>query len=459
MIHINKIYIDKEDELDAKKLGKIMRKFRDSMLPELKRRRGYYDGSGQEIMNRVYADPTKPNNKIVKNYCLSIVDNYRGYICGKPITYAAKNQDDNIDALLECFKDNDVVNSDSEWLKNALVYGIAPQLCYINENNEKRFKNVSPESVIPIYSADLDETLLYVVYFYPVVDWEKDDWDSKFSVNVYDANNIVHYTSSDEFNSFQVDGEPEQAHFGEVPWSIFYLNDDGTSIFDCIITLQDAYNKILSDATNDIEAFCDAYMVISNATMDDDDIAKMKSNRVILSSDDMSVEYLTKNSSDTQVMNLLEEVTKSIHTISNSPDFSSEEFGSGVSSGIALQFKLVGMNNIATNIEAQFKKALQKRIDLLNKVFNLVDTSSYEVEISFTHNLPDNISDIANTVNSLRGLVSDETLLSQLPFISDVAQELERIEAQNEATASLYGFNNETDREDEADEGGDSNDN
>ena len=472
MIHTDKIFIDRDTELDVNKLSKIMQKFNTSILTDLEKRRGYYDGDGQEIMKRVFTrvttdkegnetvsvDKTKTNNKIVKNYCKSIVDNYRGFIAGRPITYAAKNQDEDIDALLDCFKDNDIVNSDGEFLRTALIYGIAVQLCYINENQEKRFRNINPENVCLVYSADLDEKLLYAIYYYPIVDWNTDNQVVKYSVNVYDDKNIYHYISSDKFNSFQADGKTEQHFFGEVPFAVFNLNDDNTSIFDCIITLQDAYNKLLSDSVNDIEAFCDAYMVISNATMDDEDIAKMKQNRVILSADDMSVEYLTKNSSDTQIMNLIDEINTAIHTISNSPDFSSEEFSNGVSSGISMSFKLLGMSNIAANIESQFKKALQKRIDLLNRVFNLVDTSSYDVEITFTHNLPDNISDIANTVNSLRGLVSDETLISQIPFVSDVSQELERIEAQNEATASLYGFNNETDTEEEADDGGDEND-
>lgn len=450
MIHINKIFIDKDTELDARKLSKIMQRFRDGCLPELKNRRGYYDGTGQAIMSRAFADATKPNNRIVKNYCKSAVENYRGYITGVPVTYSAKNQEDDITELLDILNDNDVVNSDSEWLKNALIYGIAPQLCYINEDNEKRFRNINPEQVIPVYSADLDEELLYCIYFYPVVDWDKDEWDSKFSVNVYDDKNIYHYISTDGFNSFTAE-EPETHFFGEVPFSIFYLNDDGTSIFDCIIGLQDAYNKLLSDSVNDWEAFCDCYMVFKNGKLDEEDVEKMRQNRVISSDDDMDVFYLTKNSSDAQVMNLLDEVNTAIHTIANSPDFSSEEFGSGVSSGIALQFKLVGMSNIATNIEAQFRKAICKRIDLLNKVFSLVDTSSYEVEISFTHNLPANISDTAQTVNQLRGLVSDETLLAQIPFIGDVKQELERIEAQNDAMTGLYDFSMQ--------DGGDSNDN
>ena len=440
-----------------------MQYFAQNIQPSLKKNRDYYDGTGQEIMKRTFTrtivttdsegnkhesevvDTAKPNNKIVKNYCKTTVDNFRGYICGQPITYAANDNTD-ISSLLDCFKDNDIINSDSEWLKNALIYGMAPQLCYINEKNEKKFRNLSPEQVIPIYSADLDEELLYCIYFYPVVDWDREDWHTTYSVNVYDAHHIYHYVSDDGFNSFKIDGEPEQHFFGEVPFSIFYLNDDCTSIFDCIISLQDAYNKLLSDSVNDWEAFCDAYMVLTGGMVDEDDLENMRHNRIILSDDDMSVSYLTKNTTDTQVMNLLDEINTAIHTIANSPDFSSEEFGSGVSSGIALQFKLVGFNNIASNIEAQFRKAIKKRIELLNTVFSLLDTSTFDIEISFTHNLPANIADTANVVNQLRGLVSDETLLAQIPFVSDVEQELERVKAENELSLdSLYDFGEEVD--------------
>ena len=128
----------------------------------------------------------------------------------------------------------------------------------------------------------------------------------------------------------------------------------------------------------------------------------------------------------------------SIHTVSNSPDFSSEEFNSGVSSGIALQFKLVGFNNIASNIEARFRKALEKRIELINQILELVDTDTFQVDITFKHNLPTSILDTIQVVNSLRGLVSDETLLAQIPFIKDVDEELERLSSEEESYMDSY---------------------
>jgi len=438
---MKKVFIDKDDALNTARLQKIIQYHQQQILPELVFNRGYYDGTGQAIMHRVLSDESKPNNKIVKNYCKSIVENFRGYITGKPITYSALGADQDITTLLDVLNSNDYQNSDSEWLKNALIYGYAPQLCYVNERNEYRFKNINPEQVIPVYSADLDEDLLYVIYYYPIVDWDNPQWEYNYSINVYDAQNVYHFTSDSAFGTIVPSGEPEAHYFQEVPFSIFYLTDDAESIFKCVIGLQDAYNKLLSDSVNDWESFVDAYMVLTNMSADAEDIKAMKENRVILLDDDATVSYLTKSSSDTIVQNLLDDINVAIHTISNSPDFSSEEFGSGVSSGIALQFKLVGFNNIASNIENQFRKAIMKRIHLLNTIFTLIDWEAYDIHIEFNANLPTALSDTVDVVNKLRGLVSDETLLGMLPFVPDATEEVARVDAQNDKLSGLYDFN------------------
>lgn len=418
-------------------MGKAIRKFRTQVLPGLKFNRGYYDGTGQAIMRRVQEDAAKPNNRIVKNYCATIVDNFLGYLAGNPVTYAATDMVQDVDSLQSVLLDNDVVNADSEFLRNALIYGIAYELAYVNEDNALKFKNVSPESVIPVYSDDLDGELLYCISFSPISDWDDELKPSAYRVSVYTATEVYTYRATNDFNTMSL-LEQSPHYFGEVPFSVFNLNADNASIFERIVSLQDAYNSLLSDEINDFSSFVDAYMVMRNITADANDLAEMKRNRTILIDGDSDVSYLTKSISDTQIENMLDNINTSIRTISNSPDFSSEEFNSGVSSGTALQFKLVGFNNVASSIEAQFKKALGKRIDLLNRILGLIDTDTCEVEITFTHNLPNSISDTATMVNSLRGLVSDETLLAQIPFVQDVAAELRRIEAQDSKLQDSY---------------------
>lgn len=388
-------------------------------------------------MKRVAGDPTRPNNRIVKNYCSTIVDNFQGYLTGTPITYAAKGNT-NIEALQKTLSANDVVNEDSEFLRSALIYGIAYEMIYINESNDIKFKTISPESCIPVYSDDLDNKLLYMITFSPIANWDETA-PTAFRVSIYDSSRIYTYKATNDFNSFVLLDE-QQHFFGEVPFSIFNLNADDKPIFERIITLQDAYNSLLSDEVNDFEAFVDAYMVLKDVSADAEDLAAMKESRTILIDGESDVSYLTKNISDTQIENMLENLNKSIHTISNSPDFSSEEFNSGVSSGIALQFKLVGFNNVASNIQSRMEKAIGKRIDLINSILRLVDTDDFDIDISFTHNLPSSITDTVAAVNALRGLVSDETLLAQIPFIDDVDAELAKLQKQEESLS--MGFDN-----------------
>ena len=446
VITIYKFNLDKNEEFTPELVGKIIRSFQIKVQPFLKESYGYYTGAGQAIMSRVQGDASRPNNRIVKNYCSTIVDNFQGYLTGTPITYAAKGSTD-IEALQKILAANDVTNEDSEFLRQALIYGIAYELTYINEDNDLRFKAINPESAIPVFSDDLDSKLLYMITFSPIANWDE-ALPTAYRVSIYDDSRIYTYKATNDFNSFVLLDE-QQHFFGEVPFSIFNLNADNASIFERIIPLQDAYNTLLSDEVNDFQAFVDAYMVMRNITADAEDLAAMKESRTILIDGDSDVSYLTKNINDTQIQNLLENLNKSIHTISNSPDFSSEEFNSGVSSGIALQFKLVGFNNIASNIQARMEKALGKRIDFMNAILRLVDTDDMDIEISFTHNLPSSITDTVNAVNALRGLVSDETLLAQIPFIDDVHTELEKIAAQNERMMPSFSNHLEDDEDEE----------
>ena len=43
-------------------------------------------------------------------------------------------------------------------------------------------------------------------------------------------------------------------------------------------------------------------------------------------------------------------------------------------------------------------------------------------------------------VNALKGTVSDATLLTQIPFVTDVDKELEAVKEQKESNMSLYDF-------------------
>lgn len=431
-------FINDLEELNQERIQKIIQTFRGEELNKLKKYKAYYNGD-QQILTKYYEDETKPCNRLVVNYCYDIVQNYSGYMTGKQISYTS---DEDITDILEILKYNDYHREDNQLLKDALIYGVAYELNYLDEEAHQRFTVLNPEEVIPIYSNDLNQELLAVIRMYSA----NDIFDfSKNYLDIYTSSEIFHYETDMSFSAMKL-ASAEKHYFGMVPVVVFELNKDRVSIFDQIVGLQDAYNKLISANVDDYEAFVDAYLYLKGLTADSDDIAAMKEDRVLLLDEDSDAGYLTKPDNSSGVKNLLDKIEERIERIAKSPDFSDETFGT--SSGIAIKYKLTGMENVCSNIEANMRQALQKRLELICAIQKLTASEFVwrDVVIVFTRNIPVNEAEQAQMVNQLRGLVSDRTLLSLLSFIPDVDQELEYLKEQEE-NVTLFDFSKEDDKE------------
>ena len=412
-------------------IGKIIDKFMTTDFIRLNKDFNYYKGK-QAIMNKKPRDTGKPCNKVMTNYCHSIVETYAGYLTGIDVAYSAELDFDDIQDILNY---NDVHSADSELLRNALIAGIAYEIAYLDEHGEERFKVLDPRTVIPVYDNTLNQELRYVIRLYQDEMVNGDE----YYIEVYDAYEIKTYKSTNGFKSMNLIKQVPH-FFKQVPITVFELNSDRESIFEQVISLQDAYNELQSGELDSWDAFADAYLIMKGITADEEDLESAKASRVFMIDPDADISYLTKNLNDTQIHDMMENINTNIHKIANCPDFSQESFGT--TSGIALRYRLLGFENVASSIEANMRKALQKRIELLCEILNLKggETMWRDIKIQFTRNLPVNVEETTNIVNSLRGLVSDETLLSLLPFITDPTAEMEKVKAQQEAHMDLYSF-------------------
>ena len=168
----------------------------------------------------------------------------------------------------------------------------------------------------------------------------------------------------------------------------------------------------------------------------------MKENRVLILPEGATANWLTKNSSDAQVENILKRMHDSIYRTAQCPDFSSETFVGGVSSGIAIRYRLTGMENKCGIIEGRMKKALQRRVEIICGIASLKlgEEVFRDIKIVFKRNIPEDLSTNIELVNKLKGSVSDATLLSQLPFITDINAELEALNKQKAENMALYDF-------------------
>ena len=408
--------------------------FRLNEKPKLEKYKNYYDGI-QAILNKSYVDASKPCNHSVINYCKNIADSYCGYLATPGyISYRSNND---IKDIMNILRYNDYQAEDAELLQDALVYGVAAELMYFDNLGQTRFKLISPISCFGIYDDSLTGDLLYFVRFYKASQWDDTDL---FYVDVYSDFAIKHYQTHGLGGNLELI-EEEPHYFGQVPANILVMPDE-KSIFDCILTLQDSVNELVSAEIDDYSAFCDAYLALIGVDAEIEDIAAMKENRVIILPEGASASWITKNASDAQVENILKRLHESIYRIAQCPDFSSESFVGGVSSGIAIQYRLTGMETKAGKIEAIMKKALQRRVEIICSIASLkLGEDVYrDIEISFKRNIPADTAATIQLINSLKGTVSDATLLGQLDFITDVNAELEAVKAQKEENMELYSF-------------------
>ncbi|MBR4419770.1 MAG: phage portal protein [Clostridia bacterium] len=437
-------YIPKDAELNEALLAKMINRFRINVEPKLRKYKNYYDGI-HAILNKSYKDDTKPCSRTVTNIMKNIVDSYCGYIATP--SFISYSSDEDIEVIMDILRYNDYQAEDSDFLLDALTYGTAAELMYLDNNSQTRFRLINPTTCFGVYDDSLTGDLLYFVRMYKVNDWDN---SNTYNVDVYSDYYIKHYRMEGENGNLIFQNE-EFHYFNQCPANIFTLPDE-KSIFDCVMSLQDAYNEVVTSEIDDYSAFCDAYMTLTGVDADRDDISRLKEDRVLVLPEGANAAWLTKNSSDTQVENILKRIQESIYRIAACPDFSAESFVGGVSSGIAIRYRLTGMETRAGKIEAAMKKALQRRIELIAGVASLKlgEEVFRDINIDFKRNIPEDVTATIALVNALKGSVSDATLLGQLPFIDDVNAELEALEAQKQHNLDVYSFGSfGTDPEDE----------
>ena len=437
-------YINRDTPLNKELLEKMIRKFLQEDKPKRQKYKDYYDGV-QKILLKEYADKSKSCNKTVINYAFCIANSYNGYIASpNHITYKS---DSNIEDVMQVLRYNDYQSQDSYFLLDALIHGVGVELMYFDTNGQTRFKLINPTTCFGVYDNSLTGDLLYFVRMY-----EENEWDNtqNYLVDVYSDYGITQYRMNGLSGFLALVKEEEPHFFSQCPANILSLPDE-KSIFDCVMSKIDSINELISAEIDEYSDFADCYLMLTGADLLPEDVAEMKKQRVIVLPEGATAAYLTKNANDTQVENIRKFLHDSIYRDAQCPDFSSESFVNGVSSGIAIQYRLTGCETRAAMIEALMKKALQRRVEIICGVASLKlgENLFRDIQITFKRNIPEDITSTINIVNSLKGSVSDATLLSQVPFVTDVNAELEAVKAQKAENMSLYNFGMSANNEEE----------
>jgi SPP1 family phage portal protein len=410
-----------------------------------------YLGSGLPIQSRQLPDPKKPNNKIPNDYRGYIINQVVGYLWGQPISYSidSRNYDE---ARLKEYNDrlsrfnalNTIDDLDSELGKIMSICGYAARLLYIDKNGEERAMNIFPWEAVFIEDGG---EITHAIRYYKVKDLENNEYTK---VEWYDSKNVTFFIEDD--GVFVMDSEGSQSHlFDHVPLIRFQNNDEEQGDFEKVEALIDAYDKIVSDSVNEIETFANAYMAFKGVQIDKETIETMKQTGGIEIDKEGDVFFITKNINDTFVENNKKTLNENIHKFSASVDMSDEKFSGGAQTGESRKWKLVALENKAGTKARKFGKGLREQFKVLCSAWKKknIDIDYLDIFWEFKRNIPIDLAYVAEFASRMKGIHSDHTLLSQIPYIDDVQYEKELMRQEKEDMIDLDSFTNDTTNEDD----------
>jgi SPP1 family phage portal protein len=395
----------------------------------------YYYGR-HEILKRIRdSENDLPNNKLVANHAKYITDIVVGYLVGDPVKYEGSG----VDPIKKVYDQIDIVSHDTELAKDLSIFGEGRELYYMSSDESPIPKAtvMDPRQIFLVVDDTVEYKSMFGVHYY-----ERKDIDNKvigYHINVYTELNVIRYESEKLDGDGYVEVKLEPHYFAAVPVVEFWNNEERQGDFEHQISLIDAYNVLMSDRINDKEQLVDAMLAVYGASFGDttaeavNTVKELKKLKVLELPLEGKAEWLIKNLTESDVEILKNAIRTDIHQFAMVPNLTDENFAANAS-GVAMKYKLFGLEQLAKVKERYFIQGLRERLKIFANVLKIkaqaVGVS--DVKITMTRSLPSNDLEVAQMITNLSSNVSNKTLISQLSFIEDAEAEDKAVEAQKD---------------------------
>ena len=395
------------------------------MVEEMNRLHDVYMGKG-EILRRTRAEGL-PNNRLSHAFARYIVTVASGYLAGGSVQYTAGDGSAaGLEELQRAYAHADCQSVDMELAKCASLYGRGVELIYAGCDTRARSCALDPRSAFVVYDESAAHLPLFGVSLRPVQG--ESGVMQGFEAQVYTEDHILTFRSGDVSRLMLVSPVSAERHyFGGVPMVEYWNNDEETSDLSGVMSLMEAYDVLQSDRVNDREQQVDALLLLYGAQLMVDERGRtpaqqLRQDKLLYLPDrDAGAEYLCPAQTGQDAETLRLALEKDIHKFSMVPDLSDESF-SGNLSGVAIKYKLMGLEQLTRMKERYFREALKERMRrychfLSVKGLRTPDANS--VRMVFRRTLPVDALEAAQMVKTLDGMVDADTLRSQLPFLEN----------------------------------------
>lgn len=399
-----------------------------------------------------------PNNRIVDNQYKKMVDQKNNYLLGQPISVQCENEQ-YAKLLKQVFnkKFQRLIKSVGE---DSLNCGIGWLFVHYDERGEITFKRMKPFEVIPGWK-DAEHTVLdYAIRIYEVIVYEGQQEKVVQKVEVYDDKGITFFEMTDGgklkpvepfmqnyFTITSEDGTETGYNWTKIPLIPFKYNVKEIPLIKMVKTLQDGLNLIESNFQNAMEEDTrNTILVLMN--YDGQNLGEFRRNlaqygavkvrTVDGAGGDLKSLQVEVNSENYKA--ILEIFKKAI--IENAMGYDAKDDRlAGNPNQMNIQSMYSDIDLDANNMETEYQAAFEDLLWFINCHFanmGMGDFEGEEVEIIFNRDILISEGEVIANCASSVGILSDETIIANHPWVDDPQAELERLQKQREESMEQF---------------------
>lgn len=415
------------------------------------------DGELAEVKNL-------PNNRIVDNQYQKMVDQKKNYLLGQPMVFKTDNKQ--YGKLLKQVFNKQFMRTIKNIGEDALNQGMGWLFIGYDEHGNFTFKRIRGFEIIPGWK-DAEHTILeHAIRIYPVVAYEGKTEKTIYKVEVYDENGIYRFIYEggrlyqddipfeNYFTIIEADDQGKEIQQGwnwsKIPLIPFKCNSNEIPLIKKVKTLQDGLNTILSNFQNNMEEDArNTILVLVN--YDGENLGQFRRNLATYGA--VKVKTVDGAAGDLKTLQvevncdnykaIIEIFKKAI--IENAKGYDAKDDRmSGNPNQMNIQSMYSDIDLDANEMETEFQASFEQLLWFVKAhLFNagLGDYEMDEVEIIFNRDILINEGEAIDNCGKSSGILSDETIVANHPWIDDPQAELEKLATQRQKEqdeADLY---------------------
>lgn len=420
---------------------------------DIKERKRYYidrKGIKQEVTNLANSKLSHPSLRKLTNQKVN-------YLLSKE--FSIQSDDDNFNDVIALYINKKFYKMIKNVGRDAIINGISWVQVYYDNSGNLSFKRIPSEEVIPFW-ADADHTILEAILrTYVITKYLPDGVKQEVvKVEYHTTEGVWYYEQTDKGLKPDPDkGEPVSGHFmvaqestdesgnpsinmvqaiwDKVPFIGFKYNADEISLLKLTKSLIDDYDLNTSDTSNNLQDIPNSIKVVKNydGTDKGEFIQNLTTFRTAFVSGDGDMSAVETKLDIAAIDSHLNRLRRDIYEAGSGVD--TQEVSLGNASGVALKFRYADLDADTDDMANEFAASLEEliwfiKVDIMNK--GLGDFMQTQFDILFNTDGIANENEIIEDAKNSVGIISDETIIANHPWVTNAQDELDRVKKERE---------------------------